>query len=150
MSAASAKAYLARLTAAGLCVRCGKVPVWRSGSRHCLSCRDKVNAAQRRRNQRNPEAHAEQERKRKRRILYKLTDKQYLALLTQQGGGCAICGLPCESGRELAIDHDHVTGKVRGLLCLSHNVALGHFKDNPEHLRAAAAYLEGAVSGNHW
>lgn len=67
-------------------------------------------------------------------------------LVVAQHRKCAICQ---ESGvgrgragyRPLAVDHDHKTGAVRGLLCYSCNVALGHFRDDPARLEAAAAYL---------
>lgn len=66
---------------------------------------------------------------------------QYDALLEAQGGGCAICGLADPNFR-LAIDHDHMTGQNRGLLCSKHNRALGLFADRPDLLRKAATYLE--------
>lgn len=54
---------------------------------------------------------------------------------------CIICG---ESQKlQLAIDHDHKTGRVRGALCSRCNLGLGHFRDDPELLRLAALYLEG-------
>lgn len=59
--------------------------------------------------------------------------------------GCAICGkLPGKTngGRPLAVDHDHKTGRVRGLLCENCNNGLGRFKDNPAFLREAVGYLE--------
>lgn len=52
---------------------------------------------------------------------------------------CIICGLETD----LAVDHDHLTGEVRGGLCINCNIGLGHFKDDPELLRLAALYLEG-------
>lgn len=58
-------------------------------------------------------------------------------------GPCDICsGEEVNSGRSLAKDHDHKTGKPRGELCSNCNRALGMFKDDPNLLRAAAAYLE--------
>lgn len=54
---------------------------------------------------------------------------------------CIICG--DTSDMQLAIDHDHKTGYVRGALCSRCNLGLGHFRDNPELLRQAALYLEG-------
>ncbi len=83
---------------------------------------------------------------------YGITAVEYDMLLKAQNEVCYIChGNPAK--RRLAVDHEHVKGentkdprlkrpKVRGLLCWSCNNALGRFKDNPEHLRRAADYLE--------
>lgn len=62
-------------------------------------------------------------------------------MLAAQGGTCAICGKECDIHRNLAVDHDHESGKVRGLLCQNCNVGLGHFKDNPALLQQAIDYL---------
>lgn len=70
-----------------------------------------------------------------------ITIEQYNELLMAQDGRCAICHGP--STREhFDVDHDHVTGIVRGLLCSSCNIGLGYFKDNPMLLKDAATYLE--------
>jgi hypothetical protein len=58
-----------------------------------------------------------------------------------EGGGCALGGAPPPPGKSLHIDHDHVTGEVRGLLCFKHNNALGDFDDDPELLHRALRYL---------
>jgi hypothetical protein len=71
-----------------------------------------------------------------------LTVADYDALLLKQGGGCYICGATTSfGGVRLAVDHDHETGKVRGILCKACNVALGQFRDNPEFCDKAAEYL---------
>lgn len=62
-------------------------------------------------------------------------------------GVCSVCGQPETvvwrgSVKSLAIDHDHVTGAVRGSLCMSCNLLLGHAHDNVTTLRAAVRYLE--------
>ena len=72
---------------------------------------------------------------------YGLTVTEYQELLELHGGVCAICKRADTKGR-LSVDHDHQTGKVRGLLCRNHNVALGNFKDNVEHLQQAIKYLQ--------
>lgn len=60
----------------------------------------------------------------------------------QQRDCCAICGgRDPVSGKALAIDHDHSTGRVRGLLCIRCNTALGSFKDDAALLVGALAYL---------
>ena len=74
----------------------------------------------------------------------------YEHLLERQDGACGICGRdPDEMARSLAVDHDHLTGMVRGLLCINCNSGLGQFKDSPDLLIRAAEYLgEGATNGN--
>lgn len=66
-------------------------------------------------------------------------------IAAQQQGLCAVCQseLSALPQRHRHIDHDHTTGKVRGVLCHWCNLGLGKFKDNPALLRAAALYLEG-------
>lgn len=73
---------------------------------------------------------------------YGITTKQYEEMLTAQHGVCAICG-KIETGRfsNLAVDHCHKTGRIRGLLCSNCNKALGLFGDNPGLLRKAADYI---------
>ena len=79
---------------------------------------------------------------------YGLTVEQYDVLLESQGGKCAICRADnngiAVSGRQIhfAVDHDHNTGRVRGLLCTKCNHGLGEFRDNVERLHAAIQYLE--------
>ena len=71
---------------------------------------------------------------------YKLTPLGYSLRLADQGGVCAVCGEPPKKGR-LHVDHCHETGKVRGLLCQSCNVALGYAGDNWYQLMRLAAYI---------
>jgi len=77
-----------------------------------------------------------------------VTGVEYDAMLESQKGLCLICGRPETSLRPdgsvkvLAVDHDHLTGKIRGLLCQRCNVVLGLAKDDAATLRAMAAYLD--------
>ena len=72
---------------------------------------------------------------------YDLTVEQHTALLAEQKGKCAICRKLPNGKRPLAVDHNHKTGKVRGLLCYGCNRAL-HVLDAPGLLKAAEAYLK--------
>ena len=79
---------------------------------------------------------------------YGISLAEYNDILEQQGGVCAICSKPermrhGKSGKlaPLAVDHCHATGKVRGLLCFSCNVALGKFGDDKNILKKALDYL---------
>jgi hypothetical protein len=68
---------------------------------------------------------------------YGMTEADFAALVEEQGGRCVICPAPPE-----VVDHDHRTGKVRGLLCQACNKVLGFAKDDPVRLIAAANYLQ--------
>lgn len=70
---------------------------------------------------------------------YNLTLEQYDDLITSQAGVCAICGLPDE--KRLHVDHIAGTKQVRGLLCRSCNLGLGHFDHSLDRLLGAVAYL---------
>lgn len=72
------------------------------------------------------------------KIKYNLTPDAYNALLEIQGNCCAICK---DGDKRLVVDHCHVSGKVRGLLCHQCNVALGMFKDNKTTIKTALEYL---------
>ena len=124
-----------------VCNQCG---VSHHRSRNpCKDCRNKQarhNYAQR--------STDKQERKRvyARRWRYKqygLTERDVALLLELQGGRCAVCGaIESRGGQALHVDHDHGTGRIRGMLCRGCNTALGHLQDNPSLLRRAADYLE--------
>jgi recombination endonuclease VII len=82
--------------------------------------------------------------------VYGLSQQDYDAMLAHQGGVCAICEK--RSDKPLFVDHCHVTGKVRGLLCRNCNSALGFMCDDPrlttiatEYLRRAAARHDGPL-----
>jgi hypothetical protein len=69
---------------------------------------------------------------------YGVTPIDYVAFLISQNGRCAVC----QQIRSLHIDHDHVTGRVRGLVCRLCNTGMGMFSDDPDRLRAAADHIE--------
>jgi hypothetical protein len=70
-------------------------------------------------------------------------EELYARLYKQQRGRCAICGrAQKEEGKRLALDHDHQTGKIRGLLCRLCNTGLGSFQDSESRLLKAKRYLE--------
>jgi hypothetical protein len=72
-----------------------------------------------------------------------LTEEDYERMLEEQDRKCMICGDPHgTSGKSLAVDHDHDSGLIRGLLCSRCNPGLGFFRDSPGLLRKAAEYLE--------
>lgn len=85
------------------------------------------------------------------KYLYGITSDDYKTMLASQCGVCAICRKPPEGGprtSRLYVDHDHDTGKVRGLLCRRCNQALGTLGDNIEGLMRAIDYLKKAEGAN--
>lgn len=73
---------------------------------------------------------------------YGLSIHDFETLLASQGGTCAICKKAEWNNRHPYVDHDHSTGKVRGILCSKCNSALGMIGDNPGIARELANYLE--------
>jgi hypothetical protein len=129
---------------------CGRGFERTTSQRFCSrECRSMAEAVRRygpeRRRRRTPE----ELRGRRAELRYGMADGEYARLVDEQDGLCAICRqpetLPLVGGgapRSLAVDHDHETGKVRGLLCQACNTSIGQMGDDPARLRAAADYLE--------
>ncbi|MEU2127712.1 endonuclease VII domain-containing protein [Streptomyces sp. NPDC018352] len=141
----SAEYYRERQEAKGKAVRV-KVPVPR-GSKRCPRCEEVKPHSQWERNKTSSdgwasycrECRAERNRISYFKRKYGLTPVKRDALIADQAGVCCICldALPEH------VDHCHETGRVRGVLCFSCNAALGQFKDRPDAIRRAAAYVEG-------
>lgn len=126
------------------CVDCGETdqskfyPYRRSYCRPCNTVRAKKWA------DKNPQKAADKVWEYNIGLKYGITRAEYDLLLEAQAGGCAICGTKV-GGRvhkRMSVDHDHGTGKVRGLLCLACNKGLGRFRDDTELLAKAMAYLK--------
>lgn len=82
------------------------------------------------------------------RASYGISLEEYNLMLDEQGGVCAICKLPerrkhpkTSDPMLLAVDHDHITGQVRALLCSTCNIMLGHAQDDISILTSAIQYL---------
>ena len=79
----------------------------------------------------------------KQRKVTNISTFEYAKMLVEQNNACAICGIEAtEFKRELSVDHNHETNKIRGLLCDNCNVGLGNFKDSTTLLSVAIEYLE--------
>ena len=120
--------------------------------------RDKINANVREDYKKNPEKHKkwkdnylannyEHDTDRRAAARHKLTIEQYHGMIKDQQNKCAICNeyeTRVINGKfcRLCVDHDHKTGKIRGLLCHDCNTSLGKFEDNIQRLQSAIDYLK--------
>lgn len=77
-----------------------------------------------------------------------ITNEDYFEYLKLQCNRCAICKTPAEENKYLHVDHDHITGEIRGLLCKQCNHGLGNFRDNKKYLRYAIEYLDRNFASN--
>jgi Recombination endonuclease VII len=130
-----------------LCPSCPQ-PAVRDGDGRCKS----HNLEKKRR--RFKERYAKNHRRYHLQSAYGMLEEEYAALLLAQEGKCAICGAISISERvrgkngmnSFVIDHDHVTGTVRGLLCNICNISLGGMLNDADLLRKALAYLDSNIA----
>jgi len=119
-----------------------KQPNMRNGyDGHCKECHKIL---RRKHLELDPEKHQQDVRRRRYLRKYSITIEDYDRMFKAQGGRCAICGTTKHARHNVkyfAVDHDHVTGEVRGLLCEACNRGLGFFKDDIDHLKKAILYL---------
>ena len=102
-----------------------------------------VNEMQRLRRKADPIGHSEQVRRMNLKRKYNITPEEYENLLIDQNGKCAICGVSYkEFKKELAVDHDHITGEVRSLLCQRCNNLIGYLEKNKKLLYKAFNYID--------
>jgi hypothetical protein len=107
--------------------------------KYYLANREKVLARSKKWREDNPEQAKSLDLQKK----YGITIDEWKAMLVAQGGRCAACRTTEPGGKydEWHTDHDHLTGKVRGLLCASCNLTLGNANENIFRLDALAEYL---------
>ncbi len=121
---------------------------------YCLTCheisrKEAANISVRKYRKEYPERHRASLRNSRLKRLYGMTEAELLDRISRQGGACAICGAVLVRRKVAGIkvfacvDHNHITGDVRKILCSSCNGGLGLFGDNPDVLRKAIIYLEG-------
>lgn len=112
------------------------------------SCKLCVNKYRRESRLKNPEHYKKLAKRGFLKQFYGITDTRYYSMLKEQQGKCAICKNPetrkdHRSGKlhELSVDHCHLTNKIRGLLCVNCNQALGLFKNSALSCTKASMYL---------
>jgi len=78
------------------------------------------------------------------KVNFGISIEDYNKLLLRQNGVCAVCG--SNTNRSLAVDHNHETGKVRGLLCGNCNTALGLLRENIQIIEKLKGYLVDSIN----
>jgi hypothetical protein len=122
----------------------GRQVHWKNGEDPCEPCilarRAQANALY----AKDPQKHMLRQRGHTLKKRYGLTLEDYDAMLAAQGGVCAICSGadPGRGYKYFSVDHDHLTGAVRELLCHQCNVMIGNAKDKVENLESAIRYLK--------
>ena len=116
--------------------------VWAAANRDKVKAANDKNKEKRKQFYSSPEGVISSRKAHLKRV-YGITLEQFEAKLTAQNGVCEICGEYNTRDKHgvMAVDHNHITGKIRGLLCFKCNSALGNFNDNKELLMKAINYL---------
>lgn len=132
------------------CPRCKTLKEFSAFSKHagrhrglqsnCKACFKELHADWYKKNaQKESKRSKESQRPRHLMRKYGMDEWKYAELYVEQGAGCAICR---EFQETLYVDHDHKTGKIRGLLCRKCNFGLGLFGDSVDKLLRAVNYLD--------
>jgi hypothetical protein len=87
-------------------------------------------------------ANREKVRDLQRRRLYGMNPGDFKRMLAEQNNCCAICARPFLNSKNTNVDHDHASGRIRGILCGKCNRGLGYFGDNLAGLQRAVDYLK--------
>lgn len=103
-------------------------------------------------NKKHKDITSESRRKYGLKKLYGMTPEDYEEILNQQNRVCFLCfeeetRVTSNGTTKLSVDHNHITGKVRGLLCHRCNVALGFVQENPDLIKRMISYLERKGDG---
>lgn len=122
-----------------------------SNSKWAANNQDKIKESKRKWHEKNKEkvrAYGREWMRGRSFFVYGITNADFENMVKKQDGVCAICGLPPNGNpktkeKRLHVDHDHITGKVRGLLCFKCNSALGNFNDARDLVASALDYLNG-------
>ena len=120
------------------CIQCRR----RSCRLYGIANRAKRNKRLRRWRRNNPAAARANDRKKRLKTTYGLSETDLAALRSKQAGKCAICR---RTARRLFVDHCHSTGKVRGLLCQTCNTFLGWYENKANIIQAFQQYLDCAM-----
>ena len=108
---------------------------------YCIDCwAKKTREYNKKHRSKDPIHCAERDRRSHLLRTFGLTHDDYFNMLKAQSECCAICGE--FQADNMCVDHDHATGRVRGLLCGQCNCGIGHMRDSASLLRAAIEYLE--------
>lgn len=131
---------------------CGRCKSWKpeqefhKGGKHiwCKTCRTQYHHS------RKQVQDAELAKDKHLNLQYGITLDDYMEMLIEQKGLCAACGQPETAmmngaTKDLAVDHCHQTGQVRGLLCHACNTALGHLMEDPKRIDALMKYVRQRV-----
>ncbi len=132
-----------------LCLQCSQPAI--TGQRFCRMCRDKAREKSKMRKgtegriqtcSKYYQSHKRPWRNYYYQKKYGITLEKYEEMFKRQSGRCEICKSKPEKSRNLHIDHDKTTGKVRGLLCTNCNTALGGYRENIQILKAVIRYIK--------
>jgi ferric-dicitrate binding protein FerR (iron transport regulator) len=122
--------------------RAGARAYYAAHPEQCRAYRAKYDASHKEQKREYNAAHRDHNRQARLKREYGITPADFDRLLAAQNGCCAICGTDKPGGMgRFHVDHDHATGRVRGILCHGCNTVLGHSRDDPRVLLAATAYL---------